>query len=130
MWTAERVVAILNLPALALPFLFTTPLTDAIFCTVLVVHFHWGKSEKFTLYVCVSQPKSIRYPFFSHNWVALEKQSWSQSYQTSFFFVFQFSLLRLSVCNITKYSLYFKMAQLNSKKMEKIFVYKEQVWYD
>ncbi len=43
MWTAERIVAILNVPALGLPFLFTTPLTDAIFCTVLVVHFHWGK---------------------------------------------------------------------------------------
>jgi len=43
MWTAERVVAILNIPALALPFVITTPLTDAIFCTVLVVHFHWGK---------------------------------------------------------------------------------------
>jgi hypothetical protein len=42
MWTAERVVALLNFPAITVPFLYTTPLTDALFCTVLVVHFHWG----------------------------------------------------------------------------------------
>ena len=44
MWTMERVVAILNMPAILVPFLYTTPLTDAIFCTTLVVHFHWGKN--------------------------------------------------------------------------------------
>ncbi len=63
MWTAERIVAILNVPALGLPFLFTTPLTDAIFCTVLVVHFHWGKSMFVTRSVKLS--KYSKFIFFS-----------------------------------------------------------------
>jgi hypothetical protein len=43
MWTAEKAVSILNFPAIILPFIYTTPLTDAFFCTVLVLHWHWGE---------------------------------------------------------------------------------------
>jgi hypothetical protein len=44
---------------------------------------------------------------------------WSQSCQTLISSFFRFSLLSLSVYSIRKYSLCFKMAKLNSKKMEK-----------
>ena len=43
LWTGEKVVSVLNFPAIGIPLLYTTPLTDAIFCTVLVLHFHWGE---------------------------------------------------------------------------------------
>jgi len=42
MWTAERAVSIAQVPAVILPFLYTTPLTDALFCTLAVLHSHWG----------------------------------------------------------------------------------------
>lgn len=42
MWTAERVVSAAQVPAILLPFLHTTPLTDALFCTMAVLHSHWG----------------------------------------------------------------------------------------
>ena len=32
----------LQVPAVILPFLYTTPLTDALFCTLAVLHSHWG----------------------------------------------------------------------------------------
>jgi len=30
------------MPAVILPFLHTTPITDAVFCTLAVLHSHWG----------------------------------------------------------------------------------------
>ena len=59
MWTAERAVSLAQVPACILPFMYTTPLTgdhhlltrvmiklfpvsDAIFCTLAVLHSHWG----------------------------------------------------------------------------------------
>jgi len=42
MWSAERLVSGLQVPALILPFLYTTPVTDAMFCTLAVLHSHWG----------------------------------------------------------------------------------------
>ena len=33
-WTAEKVVSLACVPAIILPFMWTTPLTDAIFCTI------------------------------------------------------------------------------------------------
>jgi len=42
MWKAERVVSAAQIPAFIVPFIWTTPVTDAIFCTLLVVHSHWG----------------------------------------------------------------------------------------
>ena len=45
MWTAERVVSALCIPGMLVPLAFTNPVTDAIFCTLLVVHSHWGEKE-------------------------------------------------------------------------------------
>ena len=42
-WSAEKIVSVLNFPAIGIPFVYTTPYTDAVFCTVLVLHFYWGK---------------------------------------------------------------------------------------
>jgi len=42
MWSAERVVSAAQVPAVILPFIFTTPITDAVFCTLAVLHSHWG----------------------------------------------------------------------------------------
>merc|ERR1712107_354485 len=42
MWTAERAVSLAQVPACIVPFMYTTPLTDAIFCTLAVLHSHWG----------------------------------------------------------------------------------------
>jgi len=42
MWTAERVVSLAQLPICVVPFLHTTPLTDALFCTLAILHSHWG----------------------------------------------------------------------------------------
>eukprot|EP00093_Oithona_nana_P005953 05953.XXX_8684_9607_1 [CDS] Oithona nana genome sequencing. len=42
MWTMERGVSVLQIPALIVPFIHTTFLTDAIFCTLAVLHSHWG----------------------------------------------------------------------------------------
>ena len=33
-WTAEKLVSLACVPAIILPFMWTTPLTDAIFCTI------------------------------------------------------------------------------------------------
>ena len=30
------------MPAVIVPFLWTTPVTDAMFCTLAVLHSHWG----------------------------------------------------------------------------------------
>ena len=43
MWSAERLVSVVQIPGLIVPFLWTTPATDALFCTVAVLHSHWGK---------------------------------------------------------------------------------------
>ncbi len=53
-------------------------------------------------------------------------KSRSQSYQTSVYFVFVFLLLSLSVCNIRKYYLNFKIAKLNSWKRKQSFFYEEK----
>ncbi len=50
----------------------------------------------------------------------------SQSYQTLISLFFRFSLLRLSVCNVRKYRLRFKMAKLNSEKWKKSLFYGEK----
>merc|ERR1719397_859246 len=42
MWSAERLVSVAQVPACILPFIVTTPLTDAMFCTLAVLHSHWG----------------------------------------------------------------------------------------
>ena len=42
LWTAEKVVSAVAVPGLILPFVYTTPLTDALFCTLFVMHAHWG----------------------------------------------------------------------------------------
>jgi len=42
MWTAERVVSLAMIPIGVGPFLVTTPLTDALFCTLAILHSHWG----------------------------------------------------------------------------------------
>jgi len=42
MWTAERAVSVAQIPAILIPFLHTTPMTDALFCTLAVLHSHWG----------------------------------------------------------------------------------------
>jgi succinate dehydrogenase (ubiquinone) membrane anchor subunit len=42
MWTAERAVSLAQIPACIVPFIYTTPLTDAMFCTLAVLHSHWG----------------------------------------------------------------------------------------
>jgi succinate dehydrogenase (ubiquinone) membrane anchor subunit len=42
MWSAERVVSMAQVPACILPFIVTTPMTDAMFCTLAVLHSHWG----------------------------------------------------------------------------------------
>jgi hypothetical protein len=42
MWTAEKVVSGAQVPAIILPFMWTTPLSDAVFCTLAVLHSHWG----------------------------------------------------------------------------------------
>ena len=44
MWSAERVVSLIQIPAVIVPFMWTTPATDALFCTLAVLHSHWGKS--------------------------------------------------------------------------------------
>ena len=43
MWTAERAVSVAQIPALIVPFVWTTPMTDALFCTLAVLHSHWGE---------------------------------------------------------------------------------------
>ena len=56
----------------------------------------------------------------------------SRSYQTLFFFIFQFLLLSLSVCNIwKKMHLLYDIAKLNSKKKRKNYAFakkKSLVW--
>jgi len=42
LWTAERAVSAAIVPGFICPFLYTTPLTDALLCTLSVVHSHWG----------------------------------------------------------------------------------------
>merc|ERR1719278_1935425 len=42
LWTAERAVSAIMIPGFIGPFLYTTPLTDAILCTLCVLHSHWG----------------------------------------------------------------------------------------
>jgi len=42
MWTAERAVSLAQVPACIVPFMWTTPATDALFCTLAVLHSHWG----------------------------------------------------------------------------------------
>eukprot|EP00096_Caligus_rogercresseyi_P007130 TRINITY_DN2466_c0_g1_i1.p1 TRINITY_DN2466_c0_g1~~TRINITY_DN2466_c0_g1_i1.p1 ORF type:complete len:153 (-),score=39.19 TRINITY_DN2466_c0_g1_i1:345-803(-) len=41
LWNFERVIATLQVPAVVIPFTYTTPVTDAIFCTLAVLHTHW-----------------------------------------------------------------------------------------
>jgi len=42
LWTAERAVSALIIPGFIGPFLYTTPATDALLCTLSVLHSHWG----------------------------------------------------------------------------------------
>ena len=43
LWSVERGVSLAQIPALVVPFMWTNPMTDAIFCTLAVLHSHWGK---------------------------------------------------------------------------------------
>ena len=58
-----QVVSAAQIPAFIVPFIWTTPVTDAIFVTLLVVHSHWGElSLEFVLghvYFPVSQSALI-----------------------------------------------------------------------
>ena len=54
-------------------------------------------------------------------------QPGSRSYQTLFFFIFWFLLLSLSVCNIWKKCIYYKMAELNSKKWKNFAFTKKNI---
>ena len=45
MWTLEKVVSLIQIPAFIVPFLMTNPVTDAVFCTLLVLHSHWGEKS-------------------------------------------------------------------------------------
>jgi len=42
LWSAERVVSAVMIPGFVGPFLLTTPATDALLCTLCVLHSHWG----------------------------------------------------------------------------------------
>lgn len=42
MWTAEKIVSAAQLPICIVPFMYTTPLSDAVFCTLAILHSHWG----------------------------------------------------------------------------------------
>jgi len=42
MWTAERLVSIAQIPICIVPFMWTNPINDAIFCTLAILHSHWG----------------------------------------------------------------------------------------
>ena len=42
LWSAEKIVSAIQIPAVIIPFMVTTPATDAIFCTMAVLHSHWG----------------------------------------------------------------------------------------
>ncbi len=42
LWSAERAVSAALIPVSILPFVYTTPATDALFCTLAVLHSHWG----------------------------------------------------------------------------------------
>ena len=43
LWTAERFVSLAQIPALIVPFVWTNFGTDVAFCTLAVLHSHWGK---------------------------------------------------------------------------------------
>ena len=43
LWTIERLVSLAQIPCFVVPFIATNPVTDAIFCTLLVIHSHWGE---------------------------------------------------------------------------------------
>ena len=45
MWTLEKVVSFMQIPCFIVPFMLTNPVTDAIFCTLLVLHSHWGEID-------------------------------------------------------------------------------------
>ena len=47
-WTAEKLVSLAMVPAIVLPFVWTTPLTDAIFCTLGYVFNNLSRTLKFT----------------------------------------------------------------------------------
>ena len=47
MWTLEKVVSFAQIPAFIVPFMMTNPVTDAVFCTLLVLHSHWGELQLF-----------------------------------------------------------------------------------
>ena len=47
-WTAEKLVSLAMVPAIVLPFVWTTPLTDAIFCTLGCVFNNLSRTLKFT----------------------------------------------------------------------------------
>ncbi len=52
----------------------------------------------------------------------------SQSYQALISLFLRFLLLNLSVCSIRKYSLYFEMAKLKTKKWKNPCFTKKKVW--
>jgi hypothetical protein len=64
LWTAERFVSLAQIPALIVPFVWTNFGTDVAFCTLAVLHSHWGKlqsnqflqkgmAQKFVKMLCV-----------------------------------------------------------------------------
>ena len=62
---------------------------------------------------------------YSFQWKSLFR---SQSYQALFFFVFQFSLLSLSVCSRWKRCIYDWMVKLNCKNRKIMHLQRKQFW--
>ncbi len=44
-WKIHRALSLVQIPMFVVPFVWTNPVTDAVFCTLLVVHSHWGKKK-------------------------------------------------------------------------------------
>jgi succinate dehydrogenase (ubiquinone) membrane anchor subunit len=41
-WSLERAVGAVLVPATVIPFVITNPITDGVFCTLAVLHSYWG----------------------------------------------------------------------------------------
>ena len=67
LWRIEKANSALAFPTLIVPFLYTTPLTDAFFCTVIVLHSHWGET-----YMYIQSLDQIQGPFLSFYEVILQ----------------------------------------------------------
>ena len=74
MWTLEKVVSFMQIPCFIVPFMLTNPVTDAVFCTLLVLHSHWGKTDQPQAFIGFND---ILIPFFLSQ--VLKPLSWTIS---------------------------------------------------